>query len=294
MFIIYGAGNVGKGVFRVLTDHGIPVIGFFDKGAKPGDCWNGIPIFQSDDRRISICDRKKIGVIIAVHNRDAAIPPIIRWLNACGYTRVVTLIESYDYFGKELGDRFWLTDRSYYRSFDHAIIEGFSVWADDTSRATYSGMLRFRLTGDYSLLPKPDIEHQYFPPDLPAWRQPLRFVDCGAYDGDTLVSLVKAGISVDAVTAFGPDHDNFRKLAQFVRMGGTALGSVTLWPCGVYSTTGLQRFSVEGGEASRLSPAGDATIQCVSLDEVIPHFRPTLMKIDIEGLSFGVSWALAG
>ena len=34
--LIYGAGNVGKDVFRILTQHGLSVTGFLDRQAKPG------------------------------------------------------------------------------------------------------------------------------------------------------------------------------------------------------------------------------------------------------------------
>jgi FkbM family methyltransferase len=280
--LIYGAGNVGKDVFRVLTERDIPVIGFLDRKAQTGDLWNSVPIFQPDDDRISSEDRKKAGVIIAIHNRDVEIPPIVERLRALGYGRVITLIELYNWVGKELGDRFWLTSRAYYASLEPFISAAFNLWADETSKELYAAIIKFRLTGDYTVLPAPDREHQYFPPDLPAWKTPLRLVDGGAFDGDTLVNLTNAGIPIESVAAFEPDETNFSKLATFVR-SNKALKDVALWPCGAFSATKQLRFTAGKGEASMLSSEGDVVVQCVSLDEAIPNFAPTLIKMDIEG-----------
>ena len=283
--LIYGAGNVGKDVFRVLTERGIPVIGFIDRKAQTEDLWNSVPIFQQDDGRISLEDRKKAGVIIAIHNRDVEIPPIVERLRALNYGRVITLIELYDWVGKELGDRFWLTARSYYTSVEPFISATYELWEDEASKELYEAIIKFRLTGDYTVLPAPDNEHIYIPPDLPAWKTPLRFVDCGAFDGDTLVKLINAEIPIESVAAFEPDETNFSKLANFVRSNKT-LKDVALWPCGVFSATRQLRFNAGKGEASMLSSEGDVVVQCVSLDEAIPNFAPTLIKMDIEGAEY--------
>jgi FkbM family methyltransferase len=136
---------------------------------------------------------------------------------------------------------------------------------------------------NYSLLPAPDVAHQYFPLDIPAWKAPLRFVDCGAFDGDTLLNFQKSNISLETVSAFEPDENNFRKLAQFIHANQEYFSSVNLWPCGVSSSTRQFSFDVGKGEASAVSLAGSSVIQCVSLDEAIPTFLPNLIKMDIEG-----------
>ena len=283
--LIYGAGNMGKDVFRVLTERGIPVIGFLDRNAQGDDAWNGVPILQPDDDRIPSEDRKQSGVIIAIHNRNVEIPPIVEGLCSLGYGRVITLIELYDWVGKELGNRFWLTSRAYYASLEPFISAAFNLWGDETSKVLYAAIIKFRLTGDYTVLPAPDREHQYYPPDLPAWKTPLRFVDCGAFGGDTLVNLINEGIPIESVAAFEPDETNFGKLAKFVRSNKT-LKDVALWPCGVYSAAKQMRFNAGKGEASMLSSEGDIVVQCVSLDEAIPNFAPTLIKMDIEGAEY--------
>ena len=131
------------------------------------------------------------------------------------------------------------------------------------------------------MLPQPDLEHQYFPADIPQWKKPLQLVDCGAYDGDTLTNFINADIPIEAVAAFEPDQSNFQKLAKYVQE--KEIPNSFLWPCGVYSSSIQLNFSGGQGEASVISEKGSFTIQCISLDEVIPDFQPTLIKMDIEG-----------
>ncbi|GAB6267909.1 MAG: hypothetical protein STSR0002_06490 [Smithella sp.] len=284
--LIYGAGNIGKEVFRILNDRGIHVGGFIDQKAQEDSYWNGVPIYRPQKNLFSADERKKTNVIVAIHNRDVEIPPIIEMLRSFGYGRIVTLFELYDHFGDELGGRFWLTSRAYYKPLEPFMEEAFNLWEDDTSKNLYKAIIRFRLTGDYGALPKSDMEHQYFPPDLPAWKMPLRFIDCGAFDGDTLSYLNKHDIPIEAVAAFEPDQGNFDKLSQFVKNNLTCLKNVTLWPCGVHSLTKQMRFSSGQGEASIMTEKGDIVIQCLSLDDVIPDFAPTLIKMDIEGAEY--------
>lgn len=284
--IIYGAGNIGKDVFCILKDNGIHASGFLDQKAKPDSYWHGVPIYQPNDHQFSTDERNKMNVIVAIHNRDVEIPPIIEMLKSFGYGRIVTLIELYDHFDKELGNRFWLTSRAYYKSFEPFIEEAFNLWEDDESKNLYKAIMQFRLTGEYDALPKPDMEHQYFAPDLPAWKRPLRFVDCGAFDGDTLSYLIKNDIPIESVAAFEPDKGNYNKLSQFVKNNITCLKNVTLWPCGVHSSTKQMRFSSGNGEASLMTAKGDVVIQSLSLDDAIPDFAPTLIKMDIEGAEY--------
>ena len=283
--IVYGAGKTGRKVFRILIEHGIDVICFFDQTAQPGDYWHGVPVLQPD-ATLPTAQKQQSAVVLALHNREVEVPLVIERLRNMGYTRFVTLFELYDYFAQELGaSYYWLMARSHYRQFIQAITSTMSLWADQASRDLYAAIVRFRLLGDYAVSPRPDNLHQYFPPELPAWASPMRLVDCGAFDGDSIMRLLQAAYPMEAVAAFEPDEQNFHSLSQNIR-SNKALANVTCWPCGVYSHTTQLRFEAGQGEGSRLSSEGAVIVQCVSLDEALPHFKPTLIKMDIEGAEF--------
>lgn len=273
---IYGTGGMAQSVYRVLTEKGLVVSGFLDHRASVNPFLNGLPILTPENASGAI-------VVIGIHNRDADVPVIIEGLKISGAERIINPVELYDFFSDELGIRYWLTKKDYYFSFKSLIEEVGSIWADEASQSLYTSILEFRINGDYSVLPQPDLARQYFPLDIPAWKTPLRFVDCGAFDGDTLLNFQKSNIPFEAVSAFEPDERNFGRLARFVHANEGYFRSANLWPCGVSSSIRQLSFDTGHGEASAVSFGGSSTVQCVSLDEAIPNFMPNLIKMDIEG-----------
>lgn len=288
---IYGAGNVGKDVFRLLTGKGISVIGFLDGKAKPGSAWSGVPVMTPEDAAISASERQRAHVVIGIFNAYVEMPPIAALLSELGYGRVTSFLDLHSHFSSELGDRFWLTDRSFYSGLEEQVTNGFELWSDEKSRALYMEILKFRFTKDYRALAAPEWHGQYFSKDIPAWPTPLRFVDCGAFDGDTLRQMTEAQIPVEAIAAFEPDSANFVRLAQHVQADSAKMPeTVCLFPCGVDASTSQVRFSSGQGTGSHASAVGDTVIQCVSLDEALPTFRPNLIKMDIEGAEYAALW----
>lgn len=284
--IIYGYGNFGKAVFHAVVSRGFSVIGFLDINAKEGDRYHDTPILKPDTLRFPLEERANITVILAVHNRNVEISPIIKVLNTYGYPKVLSPVIFYDLCGEELGNRYWLTPRSYYRKHKEAIKEGMSVWKDNASKKLYLDILNYRITGNGNSPPIPDFKYQYSPADIPPWKRPLRFVDCGSFDGDTVRQFLEMGLPIQALAAFEPDPNNFQDLVHFIREEKNEIDEISLWPCGVYESTIRVSFSSGMGESARISPEGKVQIQCISLDDAIPRFRPNLIKMDIEGVEY--------
>ena len=94
-------------------------------------------------------------------------------------------------------------------------------------------------------------------------------------------NFIEYNILIETLAAFEPDENNFRKLSKYIQE--KEIPNAFLWPCGVYSSSTQLKFASGYDEASVISDEGVATIQCVSLDEAIPNFSPTLIKMDIEG-----------
>jgi FkbM family methyltransferase len=284
--VIYGAGNCGKDVLSLMTKLNMPVMCFLDNNSKPGDMLNGVPIYLPEHTHFELGELSEIVIIVAIFNESTEIPPIIKMLKSLGYYRIITFLELHRNFPDEFGDRYWLTAMSFYDSIKPVISEGFRLWEDEASRQLYAAILKFRFTGDYNLLPKPNNVSQYFPPDVPKWKTPMRFIDCGAFDGDTLSQLTKIE-PIEAIAAFEPDLENFSKLSNFVSSNRTTIAKdVGLWPCGVFSQTKKLGFSSDRSASSHLSTNANEIIQCVALDDAIPGFGPTLIKMDIEGAEY--------
>lgn len=284
--LVYGAGNVGRAVLDCLTRRGRVVPCLLDRRATPGMTAAGVPVLQADDPTLTADIRRTTPVVIAVFNYETDLRLIFKGLRESGYGKVASIVQVYDWFLPELGDRFWLTGRESLRANAAAITEAAGVWADDASRAMYSAVVEYRLTGNHELLPEPNPERQYLPHDVPTWHTPVRLIDGGAYPGDTLAAFLRKDLAVEAAALFEPDPGNYAALVEFARRELSAVPDLTLWPCALGAETGQLTFEAGHGEASRLALGGGTVVQCVALDDVLPRFRPTLVKLDVEGAEY--------
>ncbi len=283
---IYGAGGIGKDVAKILRAHGRSPVAFLDRNARPDSTCENLPVLQADSGTITPGQRKDAQVIIGVFNRDADSPAIAAHVTSLGYGRVISFLEFHDAFHAEMGDRFWLTDRRFYADKQAVLAEADLLWSDAASRDLYRSILKVRLTLDPAAWPTNCQSDQYFPGDIPPWTSPLRFADCGAYDGDTLRFLAtrEPKLPVEAVAAFEPDQVNYEKLAAFCQSGELSVADTTcLFPCGVGEKNEKIHFAEGSGESSRISDVGNTVIQCVTLDSALVGFHPNLIKMDIEG-----------
>ena len=97
------------------------------------------------------------------------------------------------------------------------VLRALPLWEDEASREEYVAQIRFRLDADFDGLSHPVQHPQYFPADLFAWSDDEWVVDAGAYDGDTIKTIVRLyGDRFRRVLALEPDPANFAKLQQVV------------------------------------------------------------------------------
>lgn len=276
--LVYGAGKKGHQIARFLMENHYHVIGFADRKAQANDTILDLPVMAIDDW-VSKIEISSTTLVAAIHNHLTPMNELLRTLRGYGFSRTISPIEFHTMFEGLVPDHYWLTSSKTYAGKEDDFSFLRSLLADEPSKDLLERIIRFRISGDYRYVPEPSVDDQYCPEDMPRWPDPIRFVDCGAFDGDTIRSFRNHGYSFSAIAAFEPDYSNFRRLA------GTAkeTPSSVCFPCTVGSKTCLQRFDASGDMAGRVSSDSDTVVQCVALDEALSGFRPTLIKMDIEG-----------
>jgi FkbM family methyltransferase len=274
--LLYGAGNLGRLAARNLMERGIKITAFLDASAIVGEKRQGIPVYTLADW-LKFGRPEQFHVLVSIFNPDVDVVPIIEQLQAAGFARVLSVVDYIDLCPDGVKERMWLTPTNYYQGKELQLEAALSLFSDSLSRRWFEGALRVRRTGDWHALPKASVDDQYIPADLPRWSEPMRLIDCGAYDGDT-IELLSSQYRIAAVAAFEPDADNYAKLVRRPR----EFESFFL-PCGVSSSARLARFDAGQRVSSRIDALGETTIQCIGIDDVSPSFAPTLIKMDIEG-----------
>jgi len=163
---------------------------------------------------------------------------------------------------------------------------GLGVWSDESSRREYLSQVRLRLLADFDGLAHP-VEHpQYFPIDLFEYGPAECFVDCGAYDGDTIRTLLERhGSAVERIIALEPDPVNVAVLERYVSTLRVPSG-IRVLPLAAGAAHGRAYIETTGTASSALTSdalEGTAAIDLAPLDELLEHERPTFLKMDIEG-----------
>lgn len=173
------------------------------------------------------------------------------------------------------------------------VVRGFELFGDERSREHFVAHLRLRLHLDFAGLLEPDPEPEYFAPDLYALSEEERFVDCGAYDGDTVRRLLALVPTFRGrVVSFEPDAATFARLEAWRLAQPLELRDrIAIHRAGVGARRERVDFREGGGTGSAVGVAGGAgagvgggaAVDVVPLDEVVLDLEPTLVKADVEG-----------
>ncbi len=276
---IYGAGHVGRDVARRLQATGIRVAHFIDLRAQSLRVIDELPVLSPQ-----VALNPSLPVVIGVFNRDADPRGIHAMLRQAGATRVVDFVVLHAQFAREFGDRYWLVSQEALRCQASALRDGLDRWRDAASRDHYARLLAYRLTGNPAHLPDPLDSVPYRPNDLPQPVGRARFVDGGAFDGDTIRAWLNASVEVERYWGFEPDPENFAALDRWRRGIPAPRPGFALKQAALGRHDGTIRFETGAGEASRVAHgSGGRNVQLCALDSVLRDEWPTEIKLDIEG-----------
>ena len=281
--VIYGAGGFGKDLASALIKSKATILGFVDQKGTGQVVYNELRAYNLQSDVIGQWLKEKPVIVIGVFNFINSIREIGDTLIAAGFSTVITPMELYLSLSEELGWRYWLgTSENYTNAFD-SLEKVLGLWADEESQRQYLETLLFRLEGDLnalSVISNPDS--QYADSTVPRWKEPLRMVDGGACHGDAVRCLASQGYKFDSIFSFEPDETNFEHLRA--ELTTVSLGArISIWPCGLWSSSCKMMFWEGGGASSRLADVGTSQIPVVALDDVLIDQQINLIKLDIEG-----------
>jgi len=252
---------------------------------KAGDSILGIPGYSPQEYIPSQEEQQNAVVIISVGKVDYH-AEIIDLLTQMGFKNIVLMKDIY-----EINNPFRLPEALQSQGFEYyleqkaKIFKAYELFTDDESRDVFLAVLQTHMQRIPVVIPARPRDEQYFPPDIKLAKGYSRFVNCGAYDGDTIRLLNQVHGIVDEIVCFETEPQLFDRLTHYLRekKEHLARNTVTAIPCAVYSQTLLHPFISGGGLGSRVAENGDVQKQCVALDDVIPGFQPTFINMDIEG-----------
>jgi FkbM family methyltransferase len=162
----------------------------------------------------------------------------------------------------------------------------FSLLSDDQSRQELCDQIEWRYWMNPEYLPLPSNQPElYFPSDLVAETEQEVLVDCGAFDGDSIRSFMRRGQSFRHLYALEPDAANLTGLHAFIsNLRDEIRERVTVWPYAVGDKDEQVNFVESHDVTSKISSSSEGiTIESRCLDSLPWRFKPTYIKMDIEG-----------
>ena len=269
--VLYGAGKLGRETFAGLRRHGIEPLAFVDTNPlRWGDRIDGLIVVSPEESRARWAETAAFVVAVSAGTalREA--------LRAAGCVAVVPYTCLWWKFPETFLPLHGICRPDATLAHAEEIRRVEALWADRTSFAAYRAQIEWRLTLDYTVLPSPTpAEHTYFLPEI-ALLTDERFVDVGAYDGDTLREFY-ARVPNGRAVALEPDPRNWDALVRSVD------ARTTLHRVAAASRAGTLAFRADGTAGAAVCAQGEVEVRAERLDDLLAHENPTFLKFDVEG-----------
>jgi FkbM family methyltransferase len=278
-YVLCGSGRLGRIAIEGLRKAGVEPLAYADNNPKTwGSTVEGLPVMSPKDAAAKFADN----AVFVTSVYTAA--PLHRQLTDMGL-----LVVSYPSLAWTFSDALLphgaldLPNQIFAEA--DSVRQAFSLWADDASREEYLGQLLWRTSLDPGTLPPHLPANEiYFPADLVQITDREAFVDCGAFDGDSVRDFVaRSGGRFGSIVALEPDPVNCKKLQEYMaaqpreirdKMRAVHAAAGSVWQ--------LVNFNVTGTAGSAVG-SGDFEVECIPLDKLFEDTPPSYIKMDIEG-----------
>ncbi|HUN53777.1 MAG TPA: FkbM family methyltransferase [Smithella sp.] len=284
--ILYGAGQLGRKVLNVLRSAGISPLAFTDSNQNLWDTTiENIKVLSPADAAKKFGD--KAAFIVTIWSLYGSFVEINQQLTKLGRKKVVPYLPLFWKYHKSLLPHFCHDLPHLTFQCAKQLRQTFSLWSDEKSQSCFIAFLKWRLYSDYNILPPPI---DFYPKDIFELNEDYGFVDCGAFDGDTVTDFVnRRGNAFRDIIAIEPDPVNHQKLRDAVsKLNNNKRKRITLVHAAVGDKKGKISFNACGSMASSIESSGNMSIECITLDDILdPHLK-YYIKVDVEGADLNV------
>lgn len=282
--IIYGYGTIGIGVEKICENLGLPIAAVCDKNKIGQTYKNGI----IEDMKMALSRISNVIVIVCIRGLSDLIREQYK-----EYVPVDDFIDGDDFYHDTPSYFVMANEKSIYanilenyrRLFEKRdkelkqVIDGLN---DKKSVDTLLNRFKYLITYNKYYIAEVYDPCQYFPKDIVQLTQNEVFLDCGAYDGDTLRQfLEETEGQFDKVYCFEPAGEACYRLEKMINDLGIA-EKVKAFPIGIYDKKGTVYFS-ESGTSSRITESSGMTFIETDAIDNIDIEDISFIKMDIEG-----------
>ena len=265
---LWGCGNYAEYIYGILSKNKIAIDGvFIDAEPKSGLEFHGHKVvsFKEVESKYS-----RINIIRGNGNIEQE----VRY-------RSMPIVETVYCFFDLMGFGWHINDEKINQYAD-TINAMYNAFADDTSRESFASYLKSRYFGSWTYIQPHVCEKMYFP-DFIELSGHESFIDCGAFDGDTLKLFSKKISTWDNYFAFEPSIKPYDALCNYI--ADNKFVNVHTYKTGVWNKKTTLSF-VEENDISRIIQGeydGGIKIEVDALDNIFGNVPVTYIKMDLEG-----------
>ncbi len=277
--VIFGSGALGRLLLESARQARVAVCAFADnKATKWATRIDGVPIMSPAEAVIRFNDTAAF--VIGVFNGSA---PKAQ-LAALGCRRIVSYPQFAWTFPRATQFIPCILPPTEILRHSAQLAAAYATLGDERSRSEFAGQVAWRCTLDDAYLPPhSEMASMYFDRSVATFEDDIIF-DCGAFDGDSLRSLLASGASFRRYYAFEPDPANLPRLGEYVASLSQELQEriVTL-PFALGAIEETVPFEAGHGVASGRRSGASDRVQSRRIDS-LGFDQPTVIKMDIEGM----------
>lgn len=264
---IWGAGEIGRLTHRKLDEIGVPI----------KDHVVDVPLLGGGIDRLELLGRNEQFVIVRGFLSAFCMSDKEIMNRFPGCINVYSVTDIYEpEIVEPIDKQYYLDNISLFRQVRDSL-------ADELSKETFDAFIEAKTQKNIEKLSSLMIPNQYFFEDCP-WKYSSEetYVDCGAYDGDSIRDFIKIiGENYKEIIAFEPDEKNYCRLKEWIDK--TGICNIDAIKAGVHSEEGALHFCSSGDMESFANELGEQIIKVNSIDNVCEGKRVTIIKMDVEG-----------
>ena len=263
--VLYGMGNGADKVLDAFEKYGIKAAGVM---ASDDFCryqeYRGFTVKKQGDFE------KEYGDFVIALCFGSSLPDVMKHVNDVADQHTV-LAPNVPVVGDVL------MDDGFVERYRGDIESAYGLLADERSRKVFQNAFRFYYTGRLEYLKAMESEKdEVFRNILKLHDE--RYLDLGAYRGDTVDEFLRYTDGYLTITAVEPNPKNFKKLSEHLK----DINSAVAVNAGIGDKVGTMFISKKAGRMPTLNDTNGIEIPVTTVDEI--DCSPTYIKIDIEGM----------
>jgi FkbM family methyltransferase len=284
--VLFGAGNLGRKTLMVLRQEDIKPLAFSDNNpALWGQPIEGVQVYSPQEAAQLFGQSAAFIITTWRAGRGHRMTQVIAQLQLMHCKTVISFPFLFWKYHKYFLPYYAIDLPHLILKEKEDILEAYSLWSDDFSRQEFIAQIKWGLYSDWNSLSDPVAGEQYFLDDVFSVNDDEVYIDCGAFNGDTLKTfLFRHDTLFCKYIAFEPDPISYNDLRLYVASLSKAISSkIDAFPYAISRHRGKVTFCSTGEVGSCISKSGSILVESIPLDELLTTEKPTFIKMDIEG-----------